>query len=483
MAEAQTDAFFYSRALRERLEMQACRKEVWRNCSVMGISDENEELLVRGVLPQPPPAQAVRCEDGTPHQARYLCTEICVANVDTLTAALEVGDAVALNFANATTPGGRYRSGGRAQEEDLCRLLPQLVASLESSGAYPLDPSVALLSRNLKAIRTVGTYALIEGNPADLRQCTIITAAMPCGEADRRPAGGWLGDNPWSATVRLRIRAVLHAAAVSGHANLVLGAFGCGAFGNPPGPVAAIFREFLSSAEFVGVFQTVVFAIIDPVGTGNLKPFAAEITRLARSSRGANSTSTATGAGAGVVTTTKAKAPGSTGHPHTDATNSTRTSGAGSGVGSGTGSRSAAGRLSKGAGTHLASWLQEVDNVSVDEAVSWLNEPRHPKTSQILEVLRESKGKNLGHAGPIVDAAFSGELLATKDKASLRLWRARGGTLLRVVGGCPGNGVAFSPTGQNIVTGTGTAAKVKIWGPAGGSAVGCGNAKITAGKA
>ena len=81
------------------------------------------------------------------------------------------------------------------------------------------------------------------------------------------------------------------------------------------------------------------------------------------------------------------------------------------------------------------------------------------------------------------DAAVSGELLATKDEKSMRLWRSRDGTLLRVVTAGPGSRVAFSPTGNNIVTGFAGGKKVKIWGPAGNSAVGCGNSKITAGTA
>eukprot|EP00811_Abedinium_folium_P008379 NODE_17744_length_927_cov_7.697500.p2 GENE.NODE_17744_length_927_cov_7.697500~~NODE_17744_length_927_cov_7.697500.p2 ORF type:complete len:178 (+),score=39.34 NODE_17744_length_927_cov_7.697500:394-927(+) len=102
---------------------------------------------------------------------------------------------------------------------------------------------------------------------------------MPCGMADRRPPGGWAG-SPWAETVTQRIGAVLCAARVSGHANLVLGAFGCGAFGNPAAPVAAIFREQLASPEFRGCFERVVFAIIDPMGTGNLKPFQSELASI-----------------------------------------------------------------------------------------------------------------------------------------------------------------------------------------------------------
>ena len=69
------------------------------------------------------------------------------------------------------------------------------------------------------------------------------------------------------------MRTVLGAAASTGKPNLVLGAWGCGAFGNNPHAVAQIFKDQLLSEEFRGKFANVVFAIIDPMGTGNLKPF------------------------------------------------------------------------------------------------------------------------------------------------------------------------------------------------------------------
>ena len=97
--------------------------------------------------------------------------------------------------------------------------------------------------------------------------------------------------------------------------------------------------------------------------------------------------------------------------------------------------------------------------------------------------MQQQHGKNAGHSSAIIAAAASGELLVTKDVKSMRLWRIRDGTLLRVVGACPGNRVAFSPTGGNIITGTLGSTNMKVWGPAGASAVGVGNTKITTGKA
>jgi hypothetical protein len=200
---------------------------------------------------------------------RRVAADVVVANCDTLTAALELGDACMLNFANAEIPGGRYRHNARAQEEDLCRLLPQLYDSLVGA-RYPIAPGSALVSRRLAAVRQPGTYALCDR----LGEVTIVTAAMPCGIADHRPKGGW-ANSAWAFEVTPRLRAVLHAARSTGHANVVLGAFGSGAFGNPPAAVAAIFRDELASPAFRGAFATVAFAILDPLGQGNLRPFVA----------------------------------------------------------------------------------------------------------------------------------------------------------------------------------------------------------------
>lgn len=284
-------AFSVSTGLRVGVEARRPRGK-WASAAVRGIVDENDALIRAGgfdlrgaerqVLVPVPAAELVRCPPepsaAAPSAARHVVTDVCVANVDTLSAALSLTDACALNFANADTPGGRYRSGGRAQEEDLCRLLPQLYPSLAACDAgtatpfYPLQPGTALVSRGLAAVRRPGSYELC----ASMGSVTIITAAMPCGIADRRPKGGWM-HSEWADTVALRIRAVLYAAMHTGHANVVLGAFGCGAFGNPAGPVAALFRQQLKSPEFRGAFRRVVFAVLDPVGTGNLKPFASEL--------------------------------------------------------------------------------------------------------------------------------------------------------------------------------------------------------------
>ena len=64
------------------------------------------------------------------------------------------------------------------------------------------------------------------------------------------------------AVMAKRIRKVLGVAAAHGQKYLVLGAWGCGAFGNDGRLIARLFREAIEG-EFRGVFQEIVFAITD----------------------------------------------------------------------------------------------------------------------------------------------------------------------------------------------------------------------------
>ena len=75
--------------------------------------------------------------------------------------------------------------------------------------------------------------------------------------------------------MRRRIHRVLDIACSYGYTTLILGAWGCGAFGNDPASVANDFRDALLG-DFAGNFETVVFAIADwSLDRRFLGPFAA----------------------------------------------------------------------------------------------------------------------------------------------------------------------------------------------------------------
>jgi uncharacterized protein (TIGR02452 family) len=89
-------------------------------------------------------------------------------------------------------------------------------------------------------------------------QVGMLTAAAPNLGAILRNEPGSAARVP--AVLRRRAARVLEVAAAYGHRRLVLGAWGCGVFGNDPALVAEAFADGLRSVD---AFGHVVFAVLD----------------------------------------------------------------------------------------------------------------------------------------------------------------------------------------------------------------------------
>jgi len=83
---------------------------------------------------------------------------------------------------------------------------------------------------------------------------SFITCAAPYAPAIGQPESGDL--------LQRRIHRILAIARANGYPELVLGAWGCGAFGNDIHRTARDFRQALEN-DFRGAFSHVVFAITD----------------------------------------------------------------------------------------------------------------------------------------------------------------------------------------------------------------------------
>jgi len=77
-----------------------------------------------------------------------------------------------------------------------------------------------------------------------------------------------------------KIRTILRIAGKHKHDCLILGAFGCGAFANPPNHMAKLFKEVFLESEFLGTFKYIVFSIYEDGNSrkehnpnGNVLPF------------------------------------------------------------------------------------------------------------------------------------------------------------------------------------------------------------------
>lgn len=66
-----------------------------------------------------------------------------------------------------------------------------------------------------------------------------------------------------------KMRTIFRIGLSHGHDALVLGAFGCGAFANPPMHIAQLFKQVMNEKEFKNKYRKIVFPIIEDQNSHN----------------------------------------------------------------------------------------------------------------------------------------------------------------------------------------------------------------------
>lgn len=169
-----------------------------------------------------------------------------------------------LNLANPVNPGGGVRRGARAQEEDLCRK-SSLLLSLESATAQPYYSYNKSLHTYMgsDAIIITPKVEIIKDETGALLPESVIVAVMTCAAPMITNGLEGLSHEQYKKLVYNRICSMLRCAAYLGYKNLVLGAFGCGAFGNDARIVSDLFFKALKEFDFDGMKEKDMFRRID----------------------------------------------------------------------------------------------------------------------------------------------------------------------------------------------------------------------------
>lgn len=182
-----------------------------------------------------------------------------------------------LNFASATNPGGGVVNGSSAQEECICRcttLYPCLNTETMWQQFYephrklgnPLynndciyTPDVCVFKSDISFPETLSVEEWWSVN--------ILTCAAP--NLRERPSNAM---NPCAGNVAAkvtpaeleelltaRIKRIFEVAAHEDNEVLILGAFGCGAFRNPPELVAKVFYKVMK--DYIDYFEVIEYAV------------------------------------------------------------------------------------------------------------------------------------------------------------------------------------------------------------------------------
>lgn len=222
-------------------------------------------------------------------------TIIEVINEDSILAAKQLKNdgfnPAVLNMASRQNPGGGVLNGAGAQEENLFRRT-NLFLSMYQFAPYAAEYGLARsryqypLDRNFGGVYTPDACVFRglekDGYPLLDEFFLLSFIAVP---AMNRPALDYNGKIvPNLITgIKNKIRTILRIGLRKGHDALVLGAWGCGAFRNPPSHIASLFHEILEETEFKNKYRKVVFAILEDHNSrkehnreGNLIPFKRE---------------------------------------------------------------------------------------------------------------------------------------------------------------------------------------------------------------
>lgn len=185
-----------------------------------------------------------------------------------------------LNFANPIEPGGGVLRGANAQEEYICRAsnLYNCLKATSAAEYYDYHNSLiekdGLQERFLASDKIIYTPDVIvfkedvnyvqktnlpfqQAYTENWIEIDVLTCAAPY----FLDAEFVIDDEKLLYLFEKRIKNILEVAIEHNTQALVLGAFGCGAFNNPPGIVASAFKNVFEEERYRNAFENVTFAI------------------------------------------------------------------------------------------------------------------------------------------------------------------------------------------------------------------------------
>lgn len=205
-------------------------------------------------------------------------TNIQIINGDCLEVALwlkriQKCNPACLNMASRSNPGGGYRNAAGAQEENLHRrtslfhcLDDPYLLNPSKSWSYPLPEFGGIYVKDAVVFRESEAkgYAFLE-QPDTMSFVGVFAYSNPPLETNEK--GELRIGKKIAQHTKKKIEAICCIALEQGHDSLVLSAFGCGAYGNPPKHMAQLFKEVLNTT-YKGAFKNIAFSIFDDHNTG-----------------------------------------------------------------------------------------------------------------------------------------------------------------------------------------------------------------------
>jgi uncharacterized protein (TIGR02452 family) len=179
--------------------------------------------------------------------SKSISKNIEVVNSDSVSALTEfskTGKTAVLNMASYKRPGGGVINGARAQEECLFRC--SNLGHVISTDFYPLQDDELLWTKDAVFFKDVN-YGYMKDVKVDV--VTIAAINLNAQKVDN-----------YEELTKNKIRLMLSIATKNNIDNIILGAWGCGVFGNEPSKMVKMFIDVINEGYS---FDNIIFAIIN----------------------------------------------------------------------------------------------------------------------------------------------------------------------------------------------------------------------------
>ncbi|SNW62141.1 TIGR02452 family protein (DUF2263) [Orpheovirus IHUMI-LCC2] len=179
-----------------------------------------------------------------------------------------INNILMLCMASDYHPGGGVKKGSSAQEEHICRcstLYSNLMA-IKSHKVYPIIKPFILPEVTFFSHCDTKQDGKLRNLKNDI-MCSILMSA-----AVRKPKGSAFNKDDEIESYK-RIKMMLEISIQYGYKNIILSAYGCGAFLNPPEIISKLFKRILIEEEYIKYFDNVTFSILDTSYSNNLSIF------------------------------------------------------------------------------------------------------------------------------------------------------------------------------------------------------------------
>lgn len=191
---------------------------------------------------------------------------------NSINVALDIKDSVGksnekvciLSMGSYKNPGGAVEQGHNSQEENLYRCSD--MSFIMTKHYYPLLPTHVIYTFNVDFMYN-GNYSML----SKIRTFDVITAAAVKMGNETSLMQPFIKE--CARYMNSLIEGILIVPALYGVKHLVLGAFGCGAYGNDPAMVSGMFCEHLK--KYSKLYKTVTFALVNDLNSvgDNVKVF------------------------------------------------------------------------------------------------------------------------------------------------------------------------------------------------------------------